>query len=179
MNPLPVLALLGAALLLGGCSHVSRVDAGHLTAFGEPLERPEESLYYLVRIDNRGRPPDELPPLAIRFPAADRPIAFDALTPSVTARYLPAFVPPPQWPDTWKEKASRQTAFEGGGIYVHFEAQGPSFIALCSHCHEGRHSPVLCTADGSVCHQLPVTYEGLIELIGPPDRVRRVREVTY
>ena len=179
MNPLLVLALLGSALLLGGCSHVSRVDTGHLTAFGEPLEQPEQYLYYLVRIDNRGRPPDELPPLAIRFPAADRPIAFDALTPSVTARYLPAFVPPPQWPDKWKEKASRQTAFEGGGIYVHFEAQGPSFIALCSHCHGGRHSPVLCTADGSICHPLPLTYEALVELIGPPDRVRQVREVTY
>jgi len=179
VKPLSVLALLGSALLLGGCSHVSRVDADRLTAFGEPLDQPEQYLYYLVRIDNRGRPPDALPPLAIRFPAADRPIALDALTPSLTARYLPAFVPPPQWPDTWKEKARRETAFEGGGIYVHFETQGPGFIALCSHCHGGRHSPVLCTADGSVCHQLPVTYEGLVELIGPPDRVRRVREVTY
>ena len=179
MKALLVLALLASTVLLGGCSQVSRVDAGHLTAFGEPLEQPDQYLYYLVRIDNRGRPPDELPPLAVRFPTADRPIALDALTPSVTARYLPAFVPPPQWPATWKEKASRQTAFEGGGIYVHFEAQGPGFITLCSHCHGGRHSPVLCTADGSVCHQLPVPYEGLVELIGPPDRVRRVREVTY
>lgn len=179
MNPLLVLALLGSALLLGGCSHVSRVDADHLTAFGEPLEQPEQYLYYLVRIDNRGRPPDALPPLAIRFPDAVRPIALDALTPSLTARYLPAFVPPPQWPTTWKEKASLRTAFEGGGIYVDFEAQRPAFIELCSHCYRGRHSPVLCTADGTVCHQLPVTYEGLVELIGPPDRVLRVREVTY
>ncbi|MGM0516905.1 MAG: hypothetical protein ACQER6_04830 [Pseudomonadota bacterium] len=177
MQPFLALALL--TFTLGGCAHVSRIDAGHLTAFGEPLEKADQYLYYLVRIDNRGRPADELPPLAIRFPEADRPIAFDALTPSVTARYLPAFVPPPQWPPAWKEKASRRTAFEGGGIYVGFEAQGPAFIELCSHCHRGRHSPVLCAADGSVCHQLPVTYEGLVELIGPPDRVQKVREVTY
>ncbi|MFI9652090.1 hypothetical protein [Guyparkeria halopsychrophila] len=132
-----------------------------------------------MRIDNRGRSPEELPPLAIRLPDSDPPIALEALTPTVAARYLPAFVPPAQWPTTWKEKASRRTAFEGGGIYVDFEARGPGLITLCSHCHGGRHSPVLCTADGSVCHQLPLTYEGLVELIGPPDRVQRVREVTY
>lgn len=172
-----LIALLGSMLV--GCSQVARVDVGAVTAFGEPLEQAEGDRYYLVRLDARGVPPDQLPRLALALPGAEAPIPIEALTPELAARHLPRFVPPAQWPETWKEKARRLPAFEGDGFYIGFDEAGLGFVSLCSHCHGGRQAPVLCTADGRVCHRLPLTRAQLIELTGPPDRERRVREVTY
>ena len=177
IRPFLLIALLGA--ILAGCSPVARVDVGPLTAFGEPLEQTGTDRYYLVRLDARGIPAERLPQLALPLPGARSPIALKALTPELTARHLPRFVPPVQWPEPWKEKARRLPAFEGSGFYIDFDEAGLGIVSLCSHCHGGRREPALCTADGHVCHRLPLTREQLIELTGAPDRERRVREVTY
>ena len=170
---------LGLTLGLAGCANVSRVDVGPLTAFGETLESADTYRYYLVRLDARGMPSERLPALALPLPGSVRPVPLGALTPALAARHLPRFVPPPQWPDTWKEKARQRQAFQGDGFYIDFGDAGLEFVSLCSHCHGGRQEPGLCTADGNTCHLLPLTGEELVELVGTPDRVRKVREVTY
>ena len=174
-----LIALASLTLSAAGCANVSRVDVGPLTAFGEPLEQADTYRYYLVRLDARGVPSDRLPPLALPLPGSEKPVPLAALTPALTARHLPRFVPPPQWPDTWKEKARQRQAFEGDGFYIDFGDAGLDFMGLCSHCHGGRQEPGLCSADGRICHALPLTLEQLTELLGPPDRIRKVREVTY
>ncbi|MDG4867943.1 hypothetical protein P8631_08010 [Guyparkeria sp. 1SP6A2] len=169
-----------AALLTTGCANVTRFDAGRLTAFGEPLERPDVVLYYLIRLDARAISTEALPRFTLQMPGAEAPVPLADLTPSLTAAHLAPSVPPPQWPDTWKEKARQTTAFEEGGFYLAFQEDGSlAFLSICSHCSGGRETPVLCGEDGHPCHAVPLTQSRLIEIVGPPDRVRKVIEVTY
>lgn len=173
------LLITAVSLILTGCANTSRFETGTLTAFGGHIDPGGGVRYYLVNIDARGAPPEQLPALALPLPGAEHPVPVNELTPALTARYLPAFVPPPQWPDTWKAKARSHPAFEGNGFYVGFGENGLESAGLCSHCAGGRQAPGLCTADGHICHVLPITRAQLVELVGPPDRESKVMEVRY
>jgi len=171
------LALVG--LILSGCANTSRFETGPVTAFGGALGQDDGVRYYLVDVDVLGLSPGQLPALSLPLPGARHPLRLSELTPTLTAQYLPRFVPPPQWPDTWKEKARLYPAFEGSGFYIGFGESGLKSVGLCSHCAGGRQAPGLCTADGQICHVLPLTRAQLVELVGPPDREYRVNEVRY
>jgi len=160
---------------LGGCADVSRFEKGAAVAFGERLEGEETYQYYLLRLDLE----DDVPPPAnFHIRLGDRALALDELTPAVVAPRLPAFAPPPQWPERLNRQALMANAYAGGGYFLAFGNGRLTRLSLCSHCG-GRSFPVIGSADGQRFYTLPLTREQLIDVLGPPDRVYRVNEVRY
>ncbi|MCL7751381.1 hypothetical protein LV475_07195 [Guyparkeria hydrothermalis] len=174
-----LLTVMLCATLLTACANTTRFEAGPITAFGGEIEATDAERFYLLRIDTRELPADELPALALPLPGAERPVTLEALTPAEVARYLPRFEPPPQWPETWKARARAYPSFEGDGYFIGFGDIGLESVSLCSHCAGQRQSPSLCTADGRVCHRFPLTRDQLVALVGPPGREYKVIEVRY
>lgn len=171
-------ALLTASLLTA-CAGVSRYDRGPLAAFGEPLDQAPEPLYYLVRIEaERPADPRVMGALLKLGPEAP-PLAIAALRPEAVSPYLPAFVPPPQWPETLKQKARQFDEYHGGGFYVAFRNGRLVSVGICSHCAGERHSPVVGTPDGLAFYTLPLSEPQMRAVFGAPERLRKVREITY
>lgn len=172
------LVAVSTGLLLCACAGVSRLESGGVVAFGEPVDGADRPLYYLIRIDAR-RPLDAHTGNALVKLAADAPSRSIAdLEAGWVARHLPAFEPPAGWPDTWKKRARRLQAFQGGGYYVAFEEGRLVSLELCSHCAGGREAPRV-GAPGGLLFALPLTERQLTEVFGPFESRRRVREVTY
>jgi len=178
-----LLVLLAAALAATGCAHVSRFEKGPFVAFGEPLHGSPEPLYYLLRLDLTDADPDEAPLFSVQLATDTPPIAWHRLTPSLVAAHLPPFVPPAAWPERRKAEAARRTAFEGGGCHVAFLGERLEFLSLFAvgpgPGAAPDPAPAIGSADGIVLRRLPLTEAELIEAVGEPDRILRVREVTY
>lgn len=177
--------LLGVvALLLAGCAGVYRYDTVNLTAYGEKLEGSATPLYYSVAIDFEKDGSANARTLAIKFAAADAPIALHELTPQEAARHLPPWEPPPQWPDVVKQRERERRkdyqVYAGEGAYLSFRDGRLSYLSLCSHCEGKRFQPPqIGRADSGITHALPLTEAQLREVFGEPTRLRRQREIYY
>jgi hypothetical protein len=173
--------LLGILLagMLSACAGVSRLEKGSLTAFGELHNGAHEPRYYLVRINvEKAADPRTMSSLVKLNPEAP-PLSIAELRPESVARYLQPFSPPPQWPDSLKQKAKEYDDYHGGGFYIAFKNGRLVSVGICSHCAGGRESPIVGTPDGQQFYTLPLTELQVAEVYGSPDRIRKVREVTY
>ena len=171
-----------ALLLLGlltGCADVSRFEQGPLVAHGERLEQAREPLYYSIGIDVAAAYDERLMHARLQLSPDAPPLALAELSPALVSRYLPPFVPPPQWPEAWKQKARETRAYAGNGFHIDFKHGDLAFVGICSHCAGGRESPVVGTPDGGRLFALPLTEQQLREVFGAPQRIYRVNEVRY
>lgn len=167
------------ASLLTACAGVSRFEKGPLVAFGGSHAGTLEPLYFLVRI-NAERPTEvrimqalvKFNPEAPSFPIAE-------LRPEVVSQYLPAFTPPPQWPDSLKKKSMEYEAYSGAGFYISFKNNRLAWVSICSSCSGESHSPIVGTPDESQFYTLPLNEYQVAEVFGRPDKIRKVREITY
>jgi hypothetical protein len=159
--------------------HVSRLEMTGLAAYGETLEGYGETVYYLVSIDAEAASDPRVMAANLRMSPEAAPIALSQLDPGVTAKYLSPFVPPPQWPDQWKQKARQRDAYAGNGFHIEFKNGRLAYIGICSHCAGERASPLVGTPDGSRFFPLPLTEAELTAVFGQPSRIYPVGEVRY
>ena len=52
-------------------------------------------------------------------------------------------------------------------------------LGICSNCAGERHSPVVGTPDGLAFYPLPLSEPQMRAVFGAPERLRKVREITY
>ena len=173
-----VLAML-VLVLASGCANVSRYEAGPVVAFGQRLDGADEPLYYLIRIEGDVQGTMQSSSVLLQL-APDAPaVAVTALAPELVARYLPAFEPPPQWPEQWKAKAREKTTFAGGGFHIRFSNGRAEYVGICSHCAGELEQPVIGSSATNNFYTLPLTALQLIEVFGEPTRLYKVNEVRY
>lgn len=173
--------MLSLVWVLASCASVSRFEKGTLTAHGERLGGAAEVLYYAIDIqfDPAALAEPEIGQVRVKLVAAAPAMPLAGLSPATVAAYLPKFVPPPQWPEAWKKRAQADDAYEGGGFYIRFEGGRLASVGLCSHCSDGRASPVVGTPDGQRTYALPLTRVQLVDVFGEPSRERKAQEVRY
>lgn len=165
--------------LLAGCAGVSRFERGPLVAFGEVLEGAAEPRYYSIGIYT-DRPVDSRVMQAlVKLSAEASPVSIAELRPEVVAPYLEAFIPPPQWPESWKQKSREYEQYSGAGFHIKFMDGRLVSVGICSHCDKIRQSPVVGTPDGLKFYALPLGEPELAEVFGASEKIRKVREVTY
>lgn len=70
-------------------------------------------------------------------------------------------------------------AYSGAGFYVSFKNGRLAWVGICSNCAGERHSPIVGTPDGLRFYALPLSRHQITEVFGQPDKIRKVREVTY
>jgi hypothetical protein len=172
------LAVLVAALLTA-CTGVSRLEKGPLVAFGGSLDSATEPLYYLVRINAESPSEDRIMQAMVKFSPEAPSFSIAELRPEVVSGYLPAFIPPAQWPDYLKKKAMEYEEYSGSGFYIAFKNHRLASVGICSHCAGEKHSPIVGTPDGLQFYELPLKEHQLTEVFGRADKKRKVREVTY
>lgn len=164
---------------LSACANVSRLEKGSLVAHGELLDGSQEPLYYTIWLDFK-KVADVRTMRSLLKLSPDNPaVALEELRPELVARYLPAFIPPPQWPEAWKNKAKQDEVYAGGGFNICFKEGQLLSVGICSHCAGERESPVVGTPDGQHFYTLPLTQRQVTEVFGPPDRIYKVNEVRY
>lgn len=164
---------------LSGCANVSRFEKNALVAHGEYLNGASETLYYTIFIES-GRVVDaHIMEIFLKLTPDATPILLSELNPESVARYLPRFIPPPQWPEHWKRKATEDEAYVGGGFHITFNNGRFVSIGICSHCSGGREYPIVGTPDGDAFYSLPLTEHQLIDVFGSPSRIYKVNEVRY
>ncbi len=175
MRILPILLL----ALLGGCANIWRLENGPLVAFSESVHEAPEPRYTLLWIDLRKKTDTRV--LAARIKLAEQaPLtAIGALQPAFVARYLPPFVPPPQWPEVIREKARRDDSYEGGGIYVSFRQGRLVYVSLVSRQGDQRFAPRVAAPGSAELLGLPLSRAQMEQVFGAPRRVYRVSEVRY
>lgn len=172
-------AVIVAALAISGCANVSRYEAGPVVAFGQPLEGTDEPLYFLIRIKGDVQGVAQASGVLLQL-APDTPaVALSALAPELVARYLPAFEPPPQWPEQWKARAREKTTFAGGGFHISFSNGRAEYVGICSHCAGKVERPVVGSGNTNTFYTLPLTAQQLFEVFGQPARLYKVNEVRY
>jgi len=177
MRKLLILILL--ATILSACTNVSRFEKNSLVAHGELLDGSNEYLYYSIWIDLE-KTVDARTMSSLMKLSPDSPhIALNELRTEFVARYLSPFTPPPQWPETWKQKAKEDEVYAGGGFNIRFKEKQLLSVGICSHCAGGREYPIVGTPDGNNFYTLPLTKEQVIEVFGAPDRIYKVGEVRY
>ncbi|WP_339800438.1 hypothetical protein [uncultured Marinobacter sp.] len=165
--------------ILAGCANVSRFEKDALVAHGEHLNNAPETLYYTLFIEI-GRVTDaNIMKVLVKLTPDAPPILLSEVKPESVARYLPRFVPPPQWPEHLKKKATEYQAYVGGGFHITFDDGRFISIGICSHCSGGREYPVIGTPNGNDFYTLPLTEQQLIDVFGSPGRVYKVNEVRY
>lgn len=174
-----ILILILLATILPACANVSRFEKNSLVAFGELLHDSHEPLYYLIRIDIEKSDDARTMSSLLKLSPVSPPVALGELSPSFVAGYLPPFTPPPQWLDSWKQKAKEDEVFAGSGFNIRFKEGQLLYVGICSHCAGGRENPVVGTPDGQFFYTLPLTERQVIEVFGPPDRIYKVGEVRY
>lgn len=166
-------------IMLPGCANVSRFEKNNLVAFGERLEGSQEPLYYLVRIDVQKSDDARVMSSRLKLSPDSPPLTLEELRPAAVADFLSPFTPPPQWPDTWKQKANAEDVYAGNGFHIRFEGGQLLSVGICSHCAGGREQPMVGTPDGQHFYTLPLTEQQVIEVFGAPDRIDKVGEVRY
>lgn len=167
------------AVTLSSCAKVSRFEKGSLVAHGELIEGSHEPLYYKIWIDLKKSTDVHTMRSLLKLSPDSPPVALEKLRPELVAHYLPPFIPPPQWPDAWKQKAKEDEVYAGGGFNIRFKEGQLLSIGICSHCAEGREHPIVGTPDGKHFYTLPLTEKQVIEVFGPPGRIYKVGEVRY
>lgn len=167
------------ASILSACAGVSRLERSSLIAFGELLDNNHEPLYYLVRITVEQSPDTRTISSLVKLSPDATPLPIAELRPESVAQYLSPYSPPSQWPDSLKRKEKEYEEYQGNGFYVAFKNDHLISIGICSHCAGARESPVVGTPDGQQFYKLPLTKRQITEVFGKPDRINRVREVTY
>ena len=164
---------------LSACANVSRFENDALVAYGEQLNGARETLYYSIFVDG-GRVVDtHIMDVFLKLTPDASPLPLSELRPELVAKYLPPFIPPPQWPEHWKNKAKEEDAYSGGGFHIKFNNSRLLSLGICSHCFGGREHPIIGTPDGHTFYSLPLTEQQLIEVFGPPNRIYKVNEVRY
>lgn len=164
---------------LSGCANVSRFEKDGLVAHGEPINGASETLYYTIFIEIDKVVDDQIMQAFLKLTPEATPILLAELNPESAARYLPRFVPPPQWPEHWKKKAEEDEAYAGGGFHIVFRNGRFMSIGICSHCSEGREYPAIGIPGGNAFYSLPLTKQQLIDVFGSPSRLYKVNEVRY
>jgi len=167
------------AILLSSCSNVLRFEKDNVVAFGEKLNGSPEPLYYLIRIDMTESIDNQLESFLLKLSPDAQPISVKELHPELVSRYLQTFIPPPQWPDIVKEKIKDLDIYEKNGFNVSFKNGQLYSVSICSHCANGKESPVVGTPNGEHFYTLPLTEQQITEVFGSPDRVYKVLEVRY
>jgi len=174
-----ILILILLTTILPACANVSRFEKNSLVAFGQSLEGSHEPLYSLIRIDIKKSGDAHIMSSLLKLSPDSPPIALEELTPVFVAGYLPPFTPPPQWPDSWKQKAKEYDVYDGSGFYISFKEGQLQYVGICSNCAGGREQPIVGTPDGQHFYTLPLTERQVVEVFGPPDRIYKVSEVRY
>ena len=174
-----ILILIFLAGTLSACANVSRFEKSALVAHGERLEGSQEPLYYKIWIDFKKPVDTRVKGPLLKFSSDSPPIAIGELKPALVARHLPPFIPPPQWPAAWKEKAKADDSYEGNGFHISFRDGQLQAVGICSHCAGDRSSPVVGTPDGEHYYPLPLTERQITDVFGSPDRIRKVNQVYY
>jgi hypothetical protein len=169
--------LLTSALL--ACANVSRFEKDSLVAYGEHLNGAPEVLYYSIFVETDRMVDIHKMDILLKLAPEATPLLLSELSPESVARYLPRFIPPPQWPEHWKEKAMETEAYSGRGFHITFNNGRLLSLGICSHCSGGREHPVIGTPDGHAFYSLPLTDQQLKNIFGPPNRVYRVNEIRY
>jgi len=165
--------------MLMSCANVWRFEKNALVAHGQKLNGSKEPLYYAISIDMTKSVDEPAKNFLLKLNPDSPPISFNQLNPELVVLYLPPFTPPPQWPDRWKQKVKEEQVFSGGGFHISFKNGQLLFVDICSHCSNGRESPVVGTMDGQHFYALPLTEQQVVEVFGSPKRIYRVNEVRY
>jgi len=167
------------AAMTSSCANVSRFERDSLVAFGQPLDGSHESLYYLIRLGFEEPVNARTTSALLRFIPDGPAFALKDLYPELVATYLTPFTPPPQWPDSLKQKAKEYDTYAGGGFHISFREGKIYYLGICSHCAGEREYPIVGTPDGQQFYTLPLTEKQIIEIFGSPDRIYKVNEVRY
>ena len=167
------------ALFIAGCANTYRYEKKDLVAFGGIINGTGSPQYYLIRINVEDENNTPLPKFLVMLSSDAEPVLLSNLKPDYVSMHLPSFVPPKQWPKKLKDKALLYQSYEGNGFYISFREDRLSSFGACSNCGGMKHSPIIGKADGSVFHKLPLTYDQVLDVFGDPDRLYKVREVTY
>jgi hypothetical protein len=173
------IALVFLFLVLGGCANIWRMDNGPLTAFSESVRESPDPRYTMVWIDLQKKTDTRVLAAQIKLAEQAPLVAIGALRPEFVARYLPAWEPPPQWPEIVKQKARQDDNYQGGGIYVSFRQGRLVYVSLVSQLRGERFTPQVAAPASSEPLGLPLSREEMEAVFGPPRRVYRVSEVRY
>lgn len=165
--------------ILAGCANVSRFEKDALVAHGEHLNGSPETLYYTLFIESDRVADANIMKVFLKLTPDAAPILLSEMKPESVAKYLPRFIPPPQWPEHWKKKATEYEAYVGGGFHITFDHGRFISIGICSHCSGGREYPIIGAPNGHEFYTLPLTEQQLIDVFGSPSRVYKVNEVRY
>ena len=173
------IALILLCLVLSGCANIWRMENGPLTAFSESLRESSEPRYTMVWIDLQKKTDARVLAAQIKLAEQAPLVAIGALRPEFVARYLPAWEPPPQWPEIVREKARQDDNYQGGGIYVSFRQGRLVYVSLVSRLRDERFYPQVAAPAATGLLTLPLSRAQMEEVFGPPRRVYRVSEVRY
>lgn len=171
--------LLLLVVVLSGCANIWRMESGPLTAFSESVHESPDPRFTMLWVNLQKQTDARVLQAQVKL-ADDAPlIPIGALRPDFVARHLPAFVPPPQWPEVLKEKARQDDSYQGGGIYVSFRDGRLVFVSLVSRQGGEQFTPQVAAPDSTQLLTLPLTRAQMEQVFGPPRRLYRVSEVRY
>jgi hypothetical protein len=171
--------LLLLIVVLGGCANIWRMENGPLTAFSESLHEAPEPRYTMLWVNLKKHTDARVLQAQIKL-ADDAPLTpIGALRPEFVARHLPAFVPPPQWPEVLKERARQDDSYQGGGIYVSFNQGRLIFVSVVSRQGGDIFTPQVAAPGSTQLLTLPLSRAQMEAVFGPARRVYRVSEVRY
>jgi hypothetical protein len=171
--------LLLLIVVLGGCANIWRMENGPLTAFSESLHEAPEPRYTMLWVNLQKHTDARVLQAQIKL-ADDAPLTpIGALRPEFVARHLPAFVPPPQWPEVLKERARQDDSYQGGGIYVSFNQGRLIFLSVVSRQGGDIFAPQVAAPGSTQLLTLPLSRAQMEAVFGPARRVYRVSEVRY
>ena len=165
--------------MLFACANVSRFEKESLVAHGEILDGAQEPLYYLIWVDFNKSVDTRIMGSLVKLAQDAPPLSIAELRPELVAQYLPPFTPPPQWKDSWKQKAKEDDDYTGGGFHIKFKNGRLLSVGICSHCAGGIEYPIVGTPDGQQFYELPLTEKQVTEVFGSPNRIYKVHEVRY
>lgn len=174
-----ILILILFAILLSACANVSRFKKNSLVAHAEIIDGSRVPLYYKIWIDFKNPVDTQTRNFLLKLSLNSPPLALGELRPEIVAHYLPHFIPPPQWPDAWKQKTKDYDTYAGGGFHITFKDGNLLSVGICSHCSGGRKNPIIGTPNGQNFYTLPITEQQIIEIFGSPDSINKVNEVRY
>lgn len=174
------LLLIGLLLAsLVGCANIWRMENGPLTAFSESVTESPEPRFSMLWVNLQKQSDSRVLQAQVKL-AEDAPLTpIGALRPEFVARYLPAWEPPPQWPEIVKAKARQDDNYQGGGIYVSFREGRLVFVSLVSRQGGERFAPQLAAPGSTELLTLPLSRAEMEAVFGTPRRLYRVSEVRY
>lgn len=164
---------------LGGCANIWRMDNGPLTAFSESVRESPDPRYTMLWIDLQKNTDARVLAAQIKLGEQAPLVAIGMLRPEFVAQFLPAWEPPPQWPEIVKQKARQDDNYQGGGIYVSFRQGRLIFVSLVSRQGGERFAPQVAAPGSNEPLTLPLSRAEMERVFGPARRLYRVSEVRY